>query len=94
MFTDKIIKCRDCGTEFVFTAGEQEFYSEKGFDSNPQRCKKCRTQRKHSERRHREVIFYEIVCARCGKVESIPFEPRHDRPVYCVTCHKAINQLK
>lgn len=40
----KII-CKDCGKEFIFTAGEQEFYKEKGF-SNPVRCKDCREKRK------------------------------------------------
>lgn len=27
--TDKTLVCRDCGEEFVFTIGEQEFYQEK-----------------------------------------------------------------
>ena len=31
MFEDKTLKCKECGAEFVFTAGEQEFYAEKGF---------------------------------------------------------------
>ena len=26
---DKVIVCKDCGTEFVFTEGEQAFYKEK-----------------------------------------------------------------
>ena len=30
MYEDKTLKCKDCGEEFVFTAGEQEFYAEKG----------------------------------------------------------------
>ena len=42
MYEDKTLKCKDCGEEFVFTAGEQEFYAEKGFQNEPQRCKKCR----------------------------------------------------
>ncbi|MBQ9300647.1 MAG: zinc-ribbon domain containing protein, partial [Clostridia bacterium] len=29
MYEDKTLVCRDCGQEFVFTAGEQEFYAEK-----------------------------------------------------------------
>lgn len=28
---DKTIVCKDCGKEFVFTVGEQQFYAEKGF---------------------------------------------------------------
>ena len=46
MYKDKTIVCKDCGNEFVFTAGEQEFYAEKGFDNAPERCKECRAKRK------------------------------------------------
>ena len=31
MKEDKTLVCRECGTEFVFSASEQEFYEEKGF---------------------------------------------------------------
>ena len=46
MYKDKTIQCKDCGTDFVFTAGEQEFYAEKGFQNEPIRCKECRDKRK------------------------------------------------
>ena len=39
MYQDKTLTCKDCGQEFVFTAGEQEFYAEKGFVNEPQRCR-------------------------------------------------------
>ena len=42
MYEDKTLVCKECGNEFVFTAGEQEFYAEKGFVNEPQRCKSCR----------------------------------------------------
>ena len=29
MFEDKTLKCKECGADFIFTAGEQEFYAEK-----------------------------------------------------------------
>ncbi len=45
-FTDKTLTCRDCGTQFTFTAGEQEFYAQKGFDNEPTRCQSCRRARK------------------------------------------------
>ena len=48
MYEDKTLVCRDCGQEFVFTAGEQEFYAEKGFQNEPTRCKACRQARKAS----------------------------------------------
>ena len=39
MYEDKTLVCKECGKEFVFTAGEQEFYAERGFQNEPQRCK-------------------------------------------------------
>ncbi|WP_026883855.1 zinc-ribbon domain-containing protein [Clostridium akagii] len=44
---DKTIVCKDCGNEFVFTEGEQEFYKEKGFENDPVRCPDCRRARKN-----------------------------------------------
>ena len=29
MYEDKTLVCKECGKEFVFTAGEQEFYAER-----------------------------------------------------------------
>ena len=43
--SDRTLTCRDCGQEFTFTAGEQAFYTERGF-SEPTRCKACRDKRK------------------------------------------------
>ena len=49
--TDKTIVCRDCGSKFEFTVGEQEFYKEKGFENEPTRCASCRRARKEQNRR-------------------------------------------
>ena len=35
MYEDKTLVCKECGKEFVFTAGEQEFYAERGFQNGP-----------------------------------------------------------
>ena len=35
MYEDKTLVCKECGQEFVFTAGEQEFYAERGFRMSP-----------------------------------------------------------
>ena len=51
---DKILVCQDCGKEFTFTVGEQEFYKEKGFDNEPKRCKECRDKRKAQRRQPKE----------------------------------------
>ena len=46
-FADKTLTCRDCGQSFTFTAGEQEFYAQKGFTNEPGRCPECRAARKN-----------------------------------------------
>jgi hypothetical protein len=50
---DKTISCKDCGSNFVFTEGEQQFYLEKGFANEPQRCPDCRAARKAQRRNNR-----------------------------------------
>ncbi len=47
---DRNITCKDCGNEFTFTEGEQQFYAEKGFENDPVRCKDCRAARKAQRR--------------------------------------------
>ena len=79
MYEDKTLRCKECGNEFVFTAGEQEFYAAKGFTNEPQRCKACRSARKAAG-------LHTAVCANCGKEAKVPFEPRDGRPVYCSEC--------
>ena len=84
MFEDKTLKCKECGAEFVFTAGEQEFYAEKGFQNEPTRCKACRIARKNSRPATGEALT--ATCAACGGEAKVPFEPKSDRPVYCSEC--------
>ena len=53
---DKKITCKDCGKEFIFTVGEQEFYKEKGFENDPVRCPECRKARK-AQKRNRDKKY-------------------------------------
>ena len=64
MYEDKTLTCKECGNEFIFTAGEQEFYAEKGFENEPQRCKPCRDARKAASKSGREMI--DVTCSSCG----------------------------
>ncbi len=45
-YQDKTIQCSDCNQDFVFSAGEQEYYAQKGFTNEPRRCADCRRARK------------------------------------------------
>lgn len=42
---DKQIECLDCGQQFTFTEGEQEFFAERSF-TPPKRCKDCRDKKR------------------------------------------------
>ena len=93
-FHDKVLKCVDCGAEFVFTAGEQMFFADKGFKNEPKRCKNCKSRRgqgggdragggggggyARSETK--------TTCSQCGKETTVPFKPTQGRPVYCREC--------
>ena len=56
MYQDKTLVCKECGEQFIFSAGEQEFYAERGFQNEPQRCKSCRDKRKNVNRTPREYF--------------------------------------
>jgi CxxC-x17-CxxC domain-containing protein len=47
-FADRNLTCRECGSAFTFTSGEQEFHAEKGFENDPTRCPECRQARKRA----------------------------------------------
>lgn len=92
MYQDKTLVCSDCGAEFTFTAGEQEFYASRGFSNEPRRCKGCRDSRKHQGGgQGRSKEFHDVVCANCGVTTQVPFKPREDRPVYCRDCFQSKN---
>ncbi|GAH76163.1 unnamed protein product, partial [marine sediment metagenome] len=71
---DKTLVCRDCGQEFIFTTGEQEFYLSRGLQNEPGRCSECRATR----RRERQGSYdqprqmHSVICAECGKETTVP----------------------
>ena len=89
-FADKTLTCRECGASFIFTAGEQAFYAEKGLLNEPQRCPSCRTNRRRERSGGGPRVTHTVVCAECGAEATVPFVPRNDRPVYCSQCYERI----
>lgn len=94
-FQDQTLTCRDCGKEFIWTASEQEFYQKKGFTNAPVRCPECRKAKKNRMDGNRggggfdgPRQSFEITCANCGKTDTVPFQPRGDRPVLCRDCFR------
>ena len=53
--SDLLLTCSDCGQEFTFTAGEQQFFQERGY-SSPRRCKPCRQAKQGFARRRARTV--------------------------------------
>jgi CxxC-x17-CxxC domain-containing protein len=83
-FTDRILECVDCGTEFVFTADEQVFFHDRQFKNLPKHCKKCKAKRVSGSRRVRPET--RTNCSACGSDTTVPFKPTHGKPVLCRSC--------
>jgi CxxC-x17-CxxC domain-containing protein len=93
-FQDKVLICIDCGTEFLFTSGEQLFFHDKQFKNEPKRCKICKSKRVavlsappppsngHSYTR----VETKATCNQCGKETTVPFRPTQGRPILCREC--------
>jgi CxxC-x17-CxxC domain-containing protein len=97
-FEDKTLTCRDCGQEFVWTAGEQQFYQEKGLESAPGRCLICRAKRKAQRRQFGGMsggrTETQITCSKCGKIDTVPFVPRDPKTVLCRDCYRQQQQQR
>ena len=66
-FSDKEIVCEECSQAFIFTAGEQEFFSSKGLQNLPRRCNVCRQKRKLSTGSNEENFSYGRAVSYSGK---------------------------
>jgi CxxC-x17-CxxC domain-containing protein len=95
-FQDRVLKCADCGQDFVFTAGEQLFFHDKQFKNIPKRCKACKQKRApgqgaaiHPFTKQETVA----VCSGCGKETTLPFRPTQGRPVFCRECFERQKKL-
>lgn len=106
---DRVLTCKECGAQFVFSAGEQEFYTGRGLMNAPGRCPDCRSARKarqsetggppsrydNNGRRDRAPReMYQATCSNCGKTALVPFVPRGDKPVYCSECYEQVRSYR
>ncbi len=88
-YEDKNLTCTDCSSTFIFSADDQSYHAEKGYQNEPKRCPDCRSARRSGGGGggyggSREM--HPAVCAQCGKDTEVPFRPSGDRPVYCSDC--------
>jgi len=90
-FQDRVLKCIDCGADFVFSAGEQQFYKEKDFRNEPKRCRSCKLKRQSSPERgsHGGRVETHATCSQCGRDTTVPFKPTQGRPVLCRECFQS-----
>jgi CxxC-x17-CxxC domain-containing protein len=89
-YADKTLACRDCGADFVFTTGEQEFFAMKGLMNEPSRCPACRAQRRAGRFGRAPRQMTQVICSECGVPAEVPFVPRGDRPLYCGACFEKV----
>ena len=92
-FQDRMLKCVDCGSDFVFTAGEQLFFHDKQFRNEPKRCKTCKAKRVSTlgvapPRQGHTKVETQAVCSQCGKETTVPFRPTQGRPILCRECFR------
>ena len=88
-FADKTLNCVDCGSEFIWTAGEQLFFADKHFKNEPKRCKACKAttaSRSSAGSSMGGRVETQTNCSACGKETTVPFRPTQGRPVYCKQC--------
>lgn len=86
-FQDRILKCSECDAEFVFTAGEQQFFHDKNFRNEPKRCKACKSKRQGGIAGGRSETM--TTCSQCGRETTVPFRPTQGRPVFCRECFQS-----
>ena len=88
-FQDRALKCIDCGAEFVFSAGEQQFFHDKNFKNEPKRCKACKTKKQGSGGSAHMRTETHTSCSQCGRETTVPFRPTQGRPVFCRECFQS-----
>ena len=87
MSKDRMLECKTCSKEFVFSASEQEFFASKGLTNEPSKCKDCR--RKARDEKTARVAT--VKCTHCGKVAQVTFTVTYPETLLCDDC---FNNLK
>src|SRR5206468_8954948 len=76
-FADRELTCAQCSSMFAFSADEQRFFRENGFENDPKRCKQCRAKTANGPLKTET----RIKCSECGIDTTVPFKPRGTKPV-------------
>ena len=92
-YEDKNLTCTDCSATFIFSADDQSYHAEKGYQNEPKRCPDCRSARRAGGGGGggygggaREM--HPAVCAQCGKETAVPVRPSGQRLGDCGVCFR------
>jgi CxxC-x17-CxxC domain-containing protein len=102
---DRTLTCVQCGQDFTFSADDQQYHAERGYQ-DPKRCPTCRAERRSSggggssyrsggggygggSYDRPQREMHSATCSSCGKEALVPFVPRGDKPVYCSDCFRS-----
>ena len=100
-YDDRDLTCVECNSEFVFSADDQQYHAERGYE-DPKRCPSCRQAKRAGGGGYGGGSGYggggggggyggsrqmhDATCADCGSACQVPFMPTQDRAVYCSDC--------
>ena len=88
-YQDRPIRCVDCNENFIWTAGEQVFFHDKGLKNKQAKNDRLAAIAAAQSSGVRQRIEVSVQCAQCGQQTTVPFYPSQGRPVYCRSCFLA-----
>ena len=80
-YHDKVLKCAECGAEFVFTAGEQMFFAERASRTSPSGARPAKRTARREMKRVREASSGskpKPFARNAAKRPQFPSSPRRD----------------
>lgn len=92
IYEDRCLNCRKCGAPFSWSAGEQEYYAEKGLHQ-PKFCPSCREERRERNKGRiwgarvalTDTETRQVLCAKCQAPASLTISERLGRAT-CPRC--------
>ena len=93
-FQDRVLKCVDCNADFVFTAGEQQFFADKNFRNEPKRCKACKGKRQEGGSGGHAKVETTGNCSNAEGKQPFRFVPLRGGRFFAGNAFRLENQLR
>jgi CxxC-x17-CxxC domain-containing protein len=87
-FQPKSISCIGCKDSFIFSIEEQVFFHSLGLTNVPKRCLHCRLLMRLRREGKSTDTLTQLNCCNCGEKASVPFLPKNEKKIFCVTCYR------